>query len=63
MKKVFIAEDGTQFDNQKDCIKHEKGSLVAKVADQHGIQYQSVGSLLEFARICHEMFKRKKRVK
>ena len=28
MKIIYVAEDGKQFDNEKDCIKYE-GELIA----------------------------------
>lgn len=40
MKKVYIAEDGTQFDNEQDCIAYEKVCVVKdKLAQLVGSKY------------------------
>lgn len=52
--KVWVARDGTRFDNREDCETYENGEIRARICKKLGIEVASLG---EFRPISWFIFK------
>jgi hypothetical protein len=51
VKKVYIAYDGTQFSNEKDCVEYEKQNNYKELFENYGSKIRFYGNEGQFLQV------------